>query len=267
MRRSWCFVRDDGRTKKSATARPRAVWSAAVWIVALEAIAIGAPAASETSSTVAANEPTTICASHILVRFWGSRGATIVRTSDTALGIARQALAKALAPGADFEAVGREFEKAFPDVTFEHLDPFGRGKMEKNFEDVVFALKPGQVADFITTTPYGFHIIRRNPTIRCREILIAYSGASRATVARTRDEARRLAESLREEAIKPGTDFAALARRSSDAPDRTRGGDVGVFDKGMMVGPFEKVAFALKVGDISPVVESRFGFHIIQRIE
>jgi len=267
VRRCKCFVPANDRAKRHGLIRAARRAFLAVWFVVVEMIGGGVSAAPAPSPTLAANEPTTICASHIVVHYWGARGASEVRTSSAALEIARQALVKAHEPGADFEAVGHEFEKKFADVIFERLGPFGRGTMEKAFENAAFALKPGEVSDSITSTPFGFHVIRRNPSVRCREILVAYSGASRATVIRAKDEARRQAETIRAEAAQPGADFAALARRYSDAPDKIRGGDVGVFDKGMMIGPFEKAAFALKVGETSPPIETRFGFHIIQRIE
>ena len=80
------------------------------------------------------------------------------------------------------------------------------------------------------------------------------------------DGIKALADKIRAEAMQPGADFAALARRVSEAPDAARGGNVGVFDRGMMIKSFEDAAFKLEIGDISPVVETRFGFHIIKRI-
>ena len=236
-------------------------------VVAFQLVAAMALAAPDTSSTVSAAEPTTVAASHILFRYWGAPGASVLQTSPTALQNARKALARVLEPGADFEALAQQFQKDYPDVGYEHLKPFGRGRMQKPFEDTVFNLKPGQIADYLTSTSYGFHIVRRNPAVRARHILISYKGASRATVARSKEEARKLAESVREMALKPGADFAALVQKYSDAPDKSRGGDVGVFDRGLMIAAFENAAFALKVGEISPMVETRYGFHILQRTE
>ncbi len=78
-------------------------------------------------------------------------------------------------------------------------------------------------------------------------------------------EARAKAEGLLAE-LKKGADFAALAKKSSDDPgSAANGGDLGFFGRGKMVKPFEDAAFALEQpGDLSPLVESPFGFHIIE---
>jgi hypothetical protein len=105
--------------------------------------------------------------------------------------------------------------------------------------------------------------------IAASHILVAYEGATRAkpTVTRTRDEARQLAERLSSRAREPGADFVRLARESSDAPTGIEGGALPKFRRQQMVKPFSDAAFALKPGEISGVVETNFGFHIIKRTE
>lgn len=65
--------------------------------------------------------------------------------------------------------------------------------------------------------------------------------------------------------IKEGGDFAALAKENSiDTGSAKNGGDLGLFPRGVMVSEFEEVAFNLKVGEVSSVVQSKFGYHIIK---
>jgi peptidyl-prolyl cis-trans isomerase C len=68
--------------------------------------------------------------------------------------------------------------------------------------------------------------------------------------------------------VKAGEDFAALAKESSDDPgSKPNGGDLNWVTKGQTVPPFEQAAFALKDGEVSGVVETNFGYHVIQRLE
>jgi foldase protein PrsA len=68
--------------------------------------------------------------------------------------------------------------------------------------------------------------------------------------------------------LKGGADFASLAQeRSKDPGSGANGGDLGFFGRGQMVPPFEEAAFTLEKGQLSEVVESEFGFHIIKVVD
>ena len=100
----------------------------------------------------------------------------------------------------------------------------------------------------------------RPDEIRASHILIKCDPTDANDV---RVAAKAKAEGLLQQ-VKDGADFAELAREHSDCPSKARGGDLDFFGKGKMVKPFEDAAFALEAGEISDVVETRFGYHIIR---
>jgi peptidyl-prolyl cis-trans isomerase C len=96
--------------------------------------------------------------------------------------------------------------------------------------------------------------------IQAKHILIKMEGE---VTEQQRAKARGEIESVRQKALN-GEDFAALATNYSEGPSSAQGGDLGYFSRGQMVKPFEDAAFALQPGEISEVVETKFGYHIIK---
>lgn len=101
--------------------------------------------------------------------------------------------------------------------------------------------------------------------ISASHILISYKGAERSQATRTKAAAKVLAGVVLKLAQAAGANFASLAEKHSDGPSKSKGGDLGAFKKGAMAKAFEEAAFKLKVGEISGIVETPFGFHIIKR--
>ena len=105
--------------------------------------------------------------------------------------------------------------------------------------------------------------------IVAQHLLVMYDGSKAAprTIKRTRDEARqRAAEALAK--IKKGEDFDKVVAAYTDEPGgAARHGGLGRFSHDMMVPAFADAAFALDVGQVSAVIESPFGFHVIRRTE
>ncbi|SCA54794.1 Parvulin-like peptidyl-prolyl isomerase [Candidatus Terasakiella magnetica] len=95
-------------------------------------------------------------------------------------------------------------------------------------------------------------------------ILLMYAGSARSTATRTKDEALSQITQMKTD-IDGGADFAELAQKNSDCPSGGNGGDLGVFGRGQMVPEFEQAAFSMEVGATSDVVETDFGYHLIQR--
>lgn len=101
-------------------------------------------------------------------------------------------------------------------------------------------------------------------TVKASHILLAYEGAMRARATRSKDEALEQIKAMKAD-IDGGADFAQVASEHSDCPSGSDGGDLGQFSRGQMVPEFDKAVFAMEVGETSDVVETAFGYHLIQR--
>lgn len=123
------------------------------------------------------------------------------------------------------------------------------------------AVTPEAVTDFYQKNQDKF---QQGARVRASHILIAVPDTADAAA---KQQAKTKAEAVLKD-LKGGKDFAAAAKESSQDPGSApSGGDLGFFEQGQMVPPFEQAAFALKPGAMSELVESPFGFHIIKVAE
>jgi hypothetical protein len=103
--------------------------------------------------------------------------------------------------------------------------------------------------------------------VQASHILISYKGADRADadISISKEEAKAEAERIRKLIVDDGKDFAEMAKEHSDGPSSTKGGDLGKFKFEVMAKPFSEAAFALGINEVSEVVETGFGYHVIKR--
>jgi peptidyl-prolyl cis-trans isomerase SurA len=219
-------------------------------------------------------DPNEACARVVVVAWQGAvaAGPDIGRSEDEARSRAED-LRDRLAAGADFATLARADSDASSSGPRGGLlgtytrDDFP--EIHAPIRDAVFALHVDELSQ-VVRAPYGYVVAQRCPVEKAhtRHILVRYRGARNAPddITRTEPEARARAEELRAQASAPGADFAAIARENSDDSSAERGGDVGTLGRGRLAEPYEQAAFALQPNAISPVVQSEFGFHIIQRL-
>ncbi len=131
-------------------------------------------------------------------------------------------------------------------------------KMLETEVNTKVAVQPADVDAFYKANPDKF---QQGERMRASHILIRVEENADAN---TKEAARAKAADVLKQA-QAGKDFAELAKHYSQDPgSAANGGDLGFFQRGQMVGPFEQAAFAMKAGEMSGVVETPFGFHIIK---
>jgi len=145
------------------------------------------------------------------------------------------------------------------------------GQLPGLFVEALRTLKPGEISKVLRSAN-GFHIVKLNDRRGGNAALSVTQTHARHILLKTGElqtpaETMQKAEQLRERLVS-GDDFAEAARaRSDDLGSAPKGGDLGWMSPGQTVPEFEKVMNALKPGEISKPVQSRFGIHIIQVLE
>lgn len=216
----------------------------------------------------------------LLVSYQGAQGApaTQTRNKEQALERARM-IARMARSGDRLSELVRKYSElpgASTDYGLFRIRPAQPGAFGNEVAQAAVSLTPGTISDPVDA-PLGFFVVERRTDppggparIGARHILISYKGAQHALpgVTRTEAEARTMATQVARDAKQPNADWGALAAKYTDEPgSKETGGDLGKFGRGQMVPAFENAAFALSIGQISEVVQSPFGFHVIQRYE
>ena len=168
------------------------------------------------------------------------------------------------------ELVQRHSEDQFSKPSNGDIFYFTAAQLPVEFEQAAYQTDVGEVYPEVVQTKFGFHLIKvtdkkdRVPKIRASHILASYTNeVGEVDSAAALEKINLILEKLRN-----GEDFAKVAEDySDDTGTKTNGGDLGFFERRNMVQELDQAAFNLNVGEISDVVQTGFGYHIIKLIE
>jgi peptidyl-prolyl cis-trans isomerase SurA len=209
-----------------------------------------------------------IRASHILLTF--RQGAT--REDSATVFRQAQDIIKEAKAGKDFGQLAVSFSQD-PSAQQNKGDLyyFSVGRMVPEFEDAVYALKTGEISPTPISTRFGLHVIKvtdRKPApgeVHASHIMVRFPSQTPSP----QDTADAYAKILAiNDSLTRGVDFAELAvRNSGDGGSSGRGGDLGWFTRGRWPQPFDEVAIQLRPGQVSSIVRTIYGYHIIKCYE
>jgi NIMA-interacting peptidyl-prolyl cis-trans isomerase 1 len=213
-----------------------------------------------------------LAARHVLVAYAGAAGAapTVTRSREEARTRAEEALTW-VRQGANFERVARLYSDDAGSVNYGgDLPPFSAGEMVPPFEQAVRALAVGDVHPTTVESPFGFHVIRREPLreLRASVLVVGWDGAVRAPsgLGRTREAARARAGEARA-ALDAGAPWADVVATYSDGATRDDAGDLGWIVRGTLARGLDEAAFDLALDAYSPVLEVPQGCAIVKRTD
>ncbi|MCB9602916.1 MAG: peptidylprolyl isomerase [Sandaracinus sp.] len=219
-------------------------------------------------------DPNEACARVVVVAWQGATAAPaeITRSKDEARERANQLLARVDGGESFVTVASAESDAPSSRARGGAIGTFVRDEWPELFaplKDAIFQVGVGQRTP-VVEAPFGWVFGERCAVekVHTRHLLIRYTGARNAPedLERSQEAARTLASELRQAAV-DGRDFEELAREHSEDGSAERGGDLGSVGRGLFQPPFEEAAFATPVGGFSDVVETVYGYHVIQRVE
>jgi peptidyl-prolyl cis-trans isomerase SurA len=206
---------------------------------------------------------TEIRASHLMIR--------VDSTGEAAAAKFAQSLLDSIKNGGKFEDMVLQFSQdQFSKPKEGDIFYFTAGQLPYEFEDACYKTEKGTVYPEVVKTRFGYHIIKvtdkkpRVPKIKASHILISYMNPAGEV-----DTAAALLtmDSVLTE-LKANKDFSEVAMKySDDTGTKDKGGDLGFFERRMMVQEFDEAAFNLEIGQISDVIKTNFGLHVIKVTE
>ena len=160
-----------------------------------------------------------------------------------------------------------QFDKALADRSTSHAQLRSDARMDMMIDKMMEAevsttvdATEAEAKEFYDKNPDKF---KQGEAVRASHILVM---ANETTDDAAKKGAREKIDGILKR-VRAGEDFAKLAKEFSDDGSKDQGGDLGFFGRGQMVPPFEQAAFALKPGEVSDVVTTQFGYHIIKLAE
>jgi len=179
-----------------------------------------------------------------------------------------QAILDSIKNGASFEEMAAKYsDDKFSGPNGGDIYYITAGLLPYEFEDAMYTLQPGEVFPGVIKTRFGYHLIKvterqhRYPKVQASHILITYHNAEGKLDSAA---AKATADSVMAQ-LKAGASFEELAKKySQDTGTKDKGGDLGYFERRMMVKEFDEAAFKMKVGDIVGPIQTNFGYHIIK---
>ena len=185
---------------------------------------------------------------------------------------AQKALQKALS-GADFSEVATEFTQN--DLERENggsIGFIGRNFVVSEVYEAAKATKANRVYSKLIEQDKGYNIIKVNEIkeegteVKANHLLICYKGADGCTQELSKEDAYKKIEELKETATTEN--FVDLAKENSTEPGANEtGGSLGWFASGTMVKEFDEVVFAMGIHEVSDIVETNFGYHLIYKVD
>lgn len=161
---------------------------------------------------------------------------------------------------AEFKKTIEEMKLTEADIKFQITRALAiRDLIEKNITQKLI------ITDKDTKAYYDEHpeAFKQSEEVKAGHILIKVdSDADAAKKAKAREKIEKVQTKL-----KNGEDFSTLAKEYSEGPSNVKGGDLGYFKRGQMVKPFEEAAFKIKPNEVSDIVETQFGYHLIKVFE